>query len=229
MEILIISKKDFFSDDLKFELSLNNSRTLYLCENFTTVLQNYNLLSKIDLVILDLFQEYYSGIEIIQYLRKHSQRYKIIVYSNLFQKDLLRYIKENNFMYLPQKTDVIIKLTEEVESGHFDFFEKNVLQIWEGFREGIICTRQRTRIPELDDIEVKIIRLIAEGYTAKEIGLSVFLSKKSIDNHTSAILRKLNLRNRIEIVRFAFCTGICHIPCLNIVVHECQNCRSSNK
>jgi DNA-binding NarL/FixJ family response regulator len=51
---------------------------------------------------------------------------------------------------------------------------------------------------QLTDNEVKILRLIAEGKTNKEIASEVYLSDKTVKNYVSSILSKLNLRRRSE-------------------------------
>jgi len=50
----------------------------------------------------------------------------------------------------------------------------------------------------LNEQEHKIIELIAEGKTNKEIAAEVFLSDKTVKNYVSSILTKLNLRRRSE-------------------------------
>lgn len=56
---------------------------------------------------------------------------------------------------------------------------------------------------ELNDTEKKILVLIAQGKTNKEIAGEVFLSYKTIKNYVSNILAKLGLSNRAEAAAFA--------------------------
>ena len=48
-----------------------------------------------------------------------------------------------------------------------------------------------------------MLRLIARGYTYKEIAQELVLSVKTIETHVSAVLRKLQLSNRHELTRWA--------------------------
>ena len=60
--------------------------------------------------------------------------------------------------------------------------------------------------PELDQLtprERDVLRLIARGYTYKEIAQELVLSVKTIETHVSAVLRKLQLSNRHELTRWA--------------------------
>ncbi len=57
-------------------------------------------------------------------------------------------------------------------------------------------------LSKLSDQERKIIALIAEGKTNKEIAEEIFLSDKTVKNYVSSILNKLNLRRRSEAAAF---------------------------
>ncbi len=60
--------------------------------------------------------------------------------------------------------------------------------------------------PELDQLtarEQEVLRLIARGYTYKEIAARVHLSVKTIETHVSAVLRKLQLSNRHQLTAWA--------------------------
>lgn len=51
--------------------------------------------------------------------------------------------------------------------------------------------------------EQEVMRLIARGYTYKEVASELYLSVKTIETHVSAVLRKLQLSNRNELTRWA--------------------------
>lgn len=60
--------------------------------------------------------------------------------------------------------------------------------------------------PELDLLtarEQDVMRLIARGYTYKEVAARLYLSVKTIETHVSAVLRKLQLSNRHELTAWA--------------------------
>lgn len=63
-----------------------------------------------------------------------------------------------------------------------------------------------TRDAELDRLshrEQEVMRLIARGYTYKEVAAELFISVKTVETHMSAVLRKLQLSNRSELTRWA--------------------------
>ncbi|MCH8330067.1 MAG: response regulator transcription factor [Bacteroidetes bacterium] len=55
----------------------------------------------------------------------------------------------------------------------------------------------------LSNRETEIIKLIAEGYTYKEIAVQLFLSSHTVTTHRKNIMKKLELKNTAGIVRYA--------------------------
>ena len=51
--------------------------------------------------------------------------------------------------------------------------------------------------------ERDVLRLIARGYTYKEVASALFISGKTVETHVSSVLRKLQLSNRRELSRWA--------------------------
>ena len=60
--------------------------------------------------------------------------------------------------------------------------------------------------PELDRLtgrEREVLRLIARGYTYRDIAADLHLSVKTVETHVSSVLRKLQLSNRHQLTRWA--------------------------
>lgn len=60
--------------------------------------------------------------------------------------------------------------------------------------------------PELDSLtrrELEVLRLLARGYTYREIGAELFISVKTVETHVSSVLRKLQLSSRHELTSWA--------------------------
>ncbi len=56
--------------------------------------------------------------------------------------------------------------------------------------------------------ELEVVKLIAEGHTSEEIAETLIISKKTVENHRANILEKLQLRNRVELTRYAIRRGL---------------------
>ena len=60
--------------------------------------------------------------------------------------------------------------------------------------------------PELDQLtsrEREVLRLIARGYTYREVAKELYISVKTVESHVSSVLRKLQLSTRHQLTRWA--------------------------
>ncbi|MDX6581476.1 MAG: hypothetical protein QOI10_660 [Solirubrobacterales bacterium] len=64
------------------------------------------------------------------------------------------------------------------------------------------------RTDELTPREEEVVKLVAEAHTNKEIAEILHLSEKTVENHRSNAMRKLGMRDRVELVRYAIRRGL---------------------
>ena len=62
--------------------------------------------------------------------------------------------------------------------------------------------------PRLTERETEVLRLVATGLSYKEIAERLFLSHRTVQNHVQNTLRKLQLHNRVQLVRYAIEQGL---------------------
>ena len=60
----------------------------------------------------------------------------------------------------------------------------------------------------LTNREQEVLKLIAEAHTNKEIAETLHLAEKTVESHRANILRKLGMRDRVELVRYAIKRGL---------------------
>ena len=58
-------------------------------------------------------------------------------------------------------------------------------------------------LDRLTEREREVMRLIARGYSYREVGSELFISTKTVETHMSSVLRKLQLSSRHELTRWA--------------------------
>jgi DNA-binding CsgD family transcriptional regulator len=59
------------------------------------------------------------------------------------------------------------------------------------------------KLKNLTRKEREIIKLIGRSYSSVEISKELFISKKTVDNHRNNIIKKLNFRGKLSLVKFA--------------------------
>ncbi len=70
--------------------------------------------------------------------------------------------------------------------------------------------------PRLTERETEVLRLVAKGMSYKEIAERLVLSHRTVQNHVQNTLRKLQLHNRVQLVRYAIEQGLDEVDDQNV-------------
>jgi DNA-binding NarL/FixJ family response regulator len=64
--------------------------------------------------------------------------------------------------------------------------------------------RPKKEISEaLTEREVELLKLLADGNTVKKVAAQLKISTKTVDTHTVRLMRKIKVRNRVGLVKYA--------------------------
>ena len=69
-------------------------------------------------------------------------------------------------------------------------------------------TDQPLREDPLTAREQEVVKLIAEGYSSKQIAAALVISEKTVERHRANILEKLGMHDRVELTRYAIRRGL---------------------
>ena len=77
-------------------------------------------------------------------------------------------------------------------------------------RDHLERARQGERLSgdPLTERELEIVKLIAEGHTSRQIAELLFISERTVERHRENILEKLDMRDRVELTRYAIRRGL---------------------
>ncbi|SDF85493.1 two component transcriptional regulator, LuxR family [Streptomyces griseoaurantiacus] len=67
---------------------------------------------------------------------------------------------------------------------------------------------ETARAPRLTERETEVLRLVAKGLSYKQIAERLVISHRTVQNHVQNTLGKLQLHNRVELVRYAIERGL---------------------
>lgn len=143
------------------------------------------------LAILDLEMPYLSGLEIAAACKKQKIQTKIILLTLHKELYLYHQAKELNLSgYILKEFALgeLLKAIENVLKGDNFFSEK----IFENKESKNLNSEQTQLTPS----EKKILRLIAEGLSTKEIAEKLFIAERTVDKHRSNMISKLKLEKK---------------------------------
>lgn len=60
----------------------------------------------------------------------------------------------------------------------------------------------------LTDTELRVLQLVARGYTDKKVGEELGMAEKTVGTHMTAVRQKLHVHNRTHAVAIALCRGL---------------------
>ncbi len=155
-------------------------------------------------ILLDLNLKRDDGFSLLEQIRQHHPGIKVIIltmYEEAYLIEKARKLKANGYLLKNSANSELLDALRHVFISDQFFLPAGLAkqkQDNEIYRDEFIDKMHLTIR------EVEIIRLVAEGKSAKEIADQLFLSLHTVDTHRRNILAKLKLKNIADLVRFAF-------------------------
>jgi len=99
--------------------------------------------------------------------------------------------------------DDLVDAIRRVAEGDAVFSPRLAGFVLDAFSSGRDEPQEADGLDQLSPREREVMRLIARGYTYREVARDLVLSVKTVETHVSAVLRKLQLSNRRELATWA--------------------------
>lgn len=157
-----------------------------------------------DLVIMDIRLPDGSGIEATREIRAENPAIRVLILTSYPDEEaVFAAIVAGASGYLLKKIRArdLIAALEAVGRGESLLDPAVTEKVLQRIRR-IATGTYRDELAQLTQQEQKILLLVAEGQTNKEIAAEVFLSDKTVKNYVSSILAKLNLQRRAQAAAF---------------------------
>ncbi len=161
---------------------------------------------KPDLVVLDVRMPRLSGIEACREIRSAVPESNVLMLTSFAdEKAVMAAILAgaSGFMLKDVHTADLIDAMRQVGKGGKILDPASSAAVIEQIRRGNVLTEEDRLAQALSEREQKILELIADGFTNREIGEQLYLSERTVKHHVSDILGKLGLTRRVEAAAFA--------------------------
>ncbi|MBV8215816.1 MAG: response regulator transcription factor [Verrucomicrobia bacterium] len=165
--------------------------TILVCERTTPAV-----------VVLDLLMPELCGAEVIRRLRVRIPLSRVVVFSGAVDDNALGdavLARPHGFVKKSDPLNLLFSALQVVEAGG-RFFSPSI--------DRLLDYNPSPQVHNLSSREVEVLHLIAQGKTNKEIGQSLGISTKTVDNHRTRLMRKLNLHNAVQVARYAIQLGL---------------------
>lgn len=144
-----------------------------------------------DIVLMDLEMPEMTGLEVGEKMNKLGIKSKKILLTLHKEIFILQKVKELSFSGYILKEFALNELANAIDTvtkgGEF-FSDK----IWENEKNQSLDEASEPLTPS----EIKILRLIADGMSSREIADKLFISERTVDKHRSNVISKLNLEKK---------------------------------
>ena len=173
----------------------------------TTVYNNVNE-NNADILILDISMPQKDGIEVLQEFSKNKSPCKVIILSSYDELKIIKEVMKFGAKgYLTKKCagKNIIEAIKTVYQGQEYFSDTVREKIFNTFTYNNPKLNKNIYIenPILSPREIEIVTLISLEYTGKEISEKLFISTNTVETHRKNIMRKLQTKNTIGLVKYA--------------------------
>lgn len=165
-----------------------------------------------DVVVLDLQIPELGGVEVTQQLVEADESVRVLILSASGEhEDVLAAVKAGAAGYLVKSAsgEEFVDAVRRTADGDAVFTPGLAgLVLGEYRRLADTPKVEEPAVPQLTERETEVLRLVAKGLSYKEIAERLYLSHRTVQNHVQNTLRKLQLHNRVELVRYAMQAGL---------------------
>ena len=163
----------------------------------------------VDMVILDISMPSLPGIEATREIKKTYPTVKVLILTMHKKKEYLHNAMAagvDGYLLKEDAPKELLNAIEKIRQGMIyvsPLLASDLANLYvKGQRQG-----EGEPVQSLTPREIEIIKMIAEGKSSKEMAEIMFLSFRTIQNHRTKIMKKLNLKKNTDLVKYAIHKG----------------------
>lgn len=201
-QIIIDGIQSLLADEPAFQVigTAGNGREAI---DFLKLLQPNIILMDIDMPVLN-------GIEATKIIKADFSDVKVIILSMHNESGLIKTLLQagaDGYVLKNADKAELVEAIIMVQGGKSYFSADVTRSLANGDDKRASGFQKDNRVSDLTSREIEILKLIAEGYSNKEIGDKLFISHRTVDTHRTNLMKKLDVNNVAGIIRFAISNG----------------------
>lgn len=164
-----------------------------------------------DVVLMDIAMPVLSGLEATRRICREMPGIRVLALTQYDDKEYVFPLIQAGALGFISKTSASSELTSAiryVDRGE-SYLSPSVAKLMvDDYQHGAAMQAESDPYGQLTDRERDVLKLVAEGYTTREIADMLVISPKTVEGHKSSLMSKLNVHNRIELVKYALRRGL---------------------
>lgn len=153
-----------------------------------------------DIILMDIHMPPGSGIDAMEEILAHNPAIHIIMFT-MFEDDQSVFtamrLGAKGYLLKGGRSDDLLGTIRIVAAGGA-VFSPAIAQRMTSFFDQLHSTPKKSTFPELSERENEVLALLTKNFSNAQIAAKLVISDKTVRNHVSNILRKLQVANRVQ-------------------------------
>ncbi|MEB3281796.1 MAG: response regulator transcription factor [Lyngbya sp.] len=157
-----------------------------------------------DIVLMDVRMPIMDGVAATRSLSQHLPQTKVLVLTTFDDDEYITKAMQNGakgYLLKDTPSEELAQAIRAVYKGYTQFgpglFEKVVAANTGNFSQ-TFSTEPPPELKQLTPRELEVLQLIGKGYSNREIAQTLYITERTVKNHVSSLLNRLNLRDRTQ-------------------------------
>lgn len=163
-----------------------------------------------DVIVMDVSMPELNGLQATKRLKQICPQVKILPLTRHTDDGYMQQLIQagaSGYVLKQSKSSELLRAIRAVAAGQTYLDPAITEKVFAHIRDRTRATRGALPNTNLTEREQEVLRLIAWGYINKEIAARLNLSVKTIESHKANAMRKMDMKSRVDIVRYALLQG----------------------